>query len=95
VALITHMNYKNEEGNVYCCLRNKVVSLNKVQTLHFCSTCTMFKGLNSTKVNCSWEDIRDLENPHCVIDPYLEYKSMQQRKITRPIIIEAEVGGYR
>lgn len=96
MALITHMNYANEEGNVYCCLRNKVVPLNHLHTLNYCASCPMFKGLYNRKVNCRWEDLRNLEDPHAVIDPYLEYRSMQQRKVeTRTIVIEAKAGGYR
>lgn len=96
MAWITHMNYTNEEGNIYCCLRNKVVPLNQLQTLSYCSSCAMFKGLYHRKVNCRWEDPRSLEDPHAIIDPYLEYRSMQQRKVdTKTVIIEAKVGGTR
>lgn len=41
---INHVNYANEIGNVYCCLRNKVVELNQFQIDNFCSGCKMFKG---------------------------------------------------
>ncbi|WP_438445936.1 hypothetical protein [Gorillibacterium sp. sgz5001074] len=96
MAWITHMNYTNEEGNVYCCLRNKVVPLNPAQTLLYCSSCTMFKGLYKKKVNCRWQDPRDLQDPHAILDPYLEYRSMQQRSVDKRIpIIEAHIGGYR
>lgn len=90
MAYITHMNYTNEDGYVYCCLRNKVVLLNHLQTLNYCASCTMFKGLHARKVSCRWEDARALEDPHVVIDPYLEHRSMQRRKIeSRPTIVEA------
>lgn len=91
MALITHMNLTNEDGNVYCCLRNKIVLLNDLQVLNYCSSCTMNKGLQRGKsVNCIWDDLRDVKNPHIVFDPNLEYKSMQQRKSdTRAIKIHA------
>ncbi len=47
---INHVNYANEIGNVYCCLRNKVVELNQFQIDNFCSGCKMFKG--GMKVEC-------------------------------------------
>ncbi len=78
---INHVNYANEIGNVYCCLRNKVVELNQFQIDNFCSGCKMFKGGNEGRVLCYWKDLRQISDPHIVYDPRTEYLSMQKKKL--------------
>ncbi|MCZ8511315.1 hypothetical protein O9H85_02450 [Paenibacillus filicis] len=75
-----HMNLA-KEGQVYCCLRNKIVPLNGEQVEAYCSGCPMNKGVEPGKfANCYWNDARPIKSPHWVIDPRVEYISMQTRK---------------
>lgn len=78
---INHVNYVNENGTVYCCLRNKLVEFNQLQINHFCSGCNMKKGINQESVLCYWQDNRKISDPHIVFDPKVEYLSMQRRKL--------------
>ncbi|UUZ95920.1 hypothetical protein LJK87_16990 [Paenibacillus sp. P25] len=76
-----HVNYVNKEGKVYCCLRNKVVPLDEAQVLGYCAGCPMNRGVELGKrVQCGWNDLRNIKNPHIVRDPYVEYTRMQTRK---------------
>jgi len=80
--MIRHINLKNTNGEVYCCLRNKVVSLNEEQMSRFCRGCPMFAGTAEGKgVECVWEDVRDVSNPLVVHDPVREFISNQHRKV--------------
>ncbi|MCS7460226.1 hypothetical protein N0M98_08735 [Paenibacillus doosanensis] len=82
MAFVDHMNYANAAGNVYCCLRNKVVSLDDAQLKTYCQGCKMFRGAEPGKsVQCYWNDSRDVSDPHIVYEPQLEFKSMQKRKL--------------
>lgn len=79
---INHINLANTTGNVYCCLRNKIVRLNESQIADYCSGCKMNRGAESGKsVQCHWNDVRDVTDPYIVVDPQLEFISMQNRKL--------------
>ncbi|MFE5323935.1 hypothetical protein ACFQ88_35195 [Paenibacillus sp. NPDC056579] len=81
MTYINHVHYANMQGNVYCCLRNKIVPLNESQIKDYCQGCTMFRGGEAGKsVQCYWNDVRDVQDPHEVYEPQMEFKSMQKRK---------------
>jgi hypothetical protein len=80
--MITHLNYKNSNDEIYCCLRNKVVKLDAVQTEQFCNGCKMYGGdADGQGVACVWEDVRDVSNPHAVDNPLIEFASNQVRQV--------------
>lgn len=82
---INHVNYSTDQDEVYCCLRNRVVKLNEEHKQEFCAGCKMFKGFaDGEGVECLWDDLRDVDNPHIVIDPYKEWTSNQNRKVGTP-----------
>ncbi|MFD0679181.1 MULTISPECIES: hypothetical protein [unclassified Paenibacillus] len=87
--LVTHNNYKNQDGHIYCCLRNKVVELNKQQEEQFCQGCKMFGGMiaGGQGVTCVWEDLRNVNQPHVVYDPIHEFNKNQKRYITSDFLI--------
>ncbi|TBL80690.1 hypothetical protein [Paenibacillus thalictri] len=83
-----HINLRNKDGLVYCCLRNKVVQLDDQQERQFCSQCKMYAGpADGQGVECIWEDMRDIGSPYTAVDPYEEFKQNQKRKITTPPFI--------
>ncbi|MNI04896.1 hypothetical protein D3C73_578340 [compost metagenome] len=82
MTLITHMNHVNLKNEVYCCLRNKVVELDPTQKGQFCNGCKMYAGDAGGKgVACVWEDMRDVNNPHTVLNPIAEFASNQLRQV--------------
>ncbi|SFL67354.1 hypothetical protein SAMN03159341_108164 [Paenibacillus sp. 1_12] len=82
MELINHINYTDQNDNIYCCLRNRVVKLNQAQQEQFCKSCKMFAGTADGRgVECAWEDVRNVSNPHIVIDPAREFISNQRRVV--------------
>lgn len=82
VREVRHINLSDPDGQVYCCLRNRVVKLDDEQKQAFCSGCRMYAGEASGKgVECVWEDLRPVSDPHVVRDPYAELTSNQKRQI--------------
>lgn len=82
MRLVTHMNYKDQDGQIYCCMRNKVVQLDDVQK-QFCQDCRMFAGTAKEQgVKCVWDDMRNVSDPHIVRDPVHEFIMNQTRTIT-------------
>jgi hypothetical protein len=83
MPMINHINYRNENNEVYCCLRNKIVKLDAAQQGQFCSSCKMYNGAAQGKgVECTWEDLRDVSNPHIVRNPLVEFSQNQKRQIS-------------
>lgn len=79
---VNHINYADANGNVYCCLRNKVVQLDETQFTSYCFGCKMFGGTAQGQgVECFWDDARQVNNPHIVNDPIGEFNHNQTRKI--------------
>jgi hypothetical protein len=86
MTMIHHLNVVDPEGQIYCCLRNRVVPLNEYHKAKFCSGCKMFNSdLQGQGVECVWDDQRMVENPHVVLNPHKEWKSNQTRKINPEI----------
>ncbi|MFC0213732.1 hypothetical protein ACFFK0_14905 [Paenibacillus chartarius] len=82
MPMIRHDNYRNESGEVYCCLRNRVVVLGQEQQDSFCQGCPMFAGhLGGNGISCEWDDIGDVANPHKVVDPQKEFRRNQLKHI--------------
>lgn len=87
--IITHLNLANEANGIYCCLRNKIVIADQLQKSQFCLGCKMYQGdLAGKGIACRWEDLRRLDNPYIVTDPYKEWMINQQRKVQMPISMQ-------
>lgn len=79
---IRHINLADENSRVYCCLRNKVVKLDEEQKKGFCGSCRMYAGdAEGQGVECIWEDMRPVSNPHMVRNPGAELLSNQMKQI--------------
>ncbi|GIP35415.1 hypothetical protein [Paenibacillus sp. J2TS4] len=78
---INHIHYATDKGEVYCCLRNRVVRLDEDHRSRFCSSCKMYNGdAGGRGVECLWDDLRDVSDPHLVTDPHKEWAANQKRK---------------
>lgn len=83
MAYINHVNVKTADGQVYCCMRNKIVKFNEEQLMKYCVGCRMFGGTaKGLGVECFWEDIRDVSNPYVVVDPFKEFIQNQTRSVS-------------
>lgn len=92
MKLVTHMNYKDRDGQIYCCLRNKVVKLDDVQREQFCQVCKMFAGpAKDQGVECVWEDMRNVGDLHVVYEPIREFSMNQTRAITPDNFIKSAI----
>ncbi|CAG7646248.1 hypothetical protein ACFQI7_23490 [Paenibacillus allorhizosphaerae] len=79
---VLHINMADEGGKVYCCLRNRVVNLNEAQKTKYCSGCGMFAGFaGDLGVECLWEDVRLVNDPHIAADPMAEFTSNQIKPV--------------
>ncbi|MCZ8523531.1 MULTISPECIES: hypothetical protein [Paenibacillus] len=79
---INHVNLTDTNGKIYCCLRNKIVSLDESQKQNFCGGCKMFAGdAGGRGVECVWDDARPVSNPHTVNNPFTEMLSNQARRV--------------
>lgn len=88
MPLINHMNLANEDNEVYCCLRNRVVTADREHKNTFCLGCQMYQGdLDGQGIQCSWEDDRKLVNPCTITDPYQEWMANQKRKTQLSAVI--------
>ncbi|GAB2671219.1 hypothetical protein ACFQWB_13645 [Paenibacillus thermoaerophilus] len=76
-----HHNQANEDGQIYCCLRNRIVKLDEKQKQEYCGKCPMFRDWLESGVVCEWEDARGLPDPHIAIDPVQEFRDNQKRKV--------------
>jgi hypothetical protein len=82
MPMTRHHNYRSEKGEVYCCLRNRIVPLDAEQLSNFCSGCRMFAGdLNGSGVSCDWDDSADVADPHLAFDPRIEFKRNQIKQV--------------
>ncbi|KIL40002.1 hypothetical protein SD70_16645 [Gordoniibacillus kamchatkensis] len=82
MSIIRHHNYRSENGEIYCCLRNRVVKLDDEQLQRFCQGCGMFAGtMPHVLVSCDWDDIGGVSNPHVALDPWQEFKRNQIKQV--------------
>lgn len=86
MPMINHENIADSNERIYCCLRNKVVSLDDAHKTAFCGSCKMYRGdAGGAGVECAWDDARDITEPYRVADPYAEWRSNQKRKVKPPV----------
>jgi hypothetical protein len=70
---VVHVNIMDDNNEVYCRLRKKVVVLDEEQQRDFCGHCPMFHGSAQGRgVECEWEDVRDIPSPYMVTRPSTE-----------------------
>ncbi|WP_135555568.1 hypothetical protein [Paenibacillus cymbidii] len=82
---IRHRNVIDADGQIYCCLRNKVVTFDTEHQNTYCSGCKMkAEEPRGGIVTCEWEDLRPVADPCVVTDPQAEWKSNQKRQIVAP-----------
>lgn len=79
--MINHVNLPDGNGNIYCCLRNRIVRLEAGHTERYCRGCRMYNGdAGGTGVECLWDDIRETESDQVVVtDPREEWVSNQKK----------------
>jgi hypothetical protein len=83
MPIIRHHNFCNENGEIYCCLRNRVVQLDGEQLRRFCQGCGMFAGtMPDVGVSCDWEELGDVADPHLARDPWNEFKRNQIKQVS-------------
>ncbi|MEI7026915.1 hypothetical protein [Paenibacillus sp. y28] len=88
MPFVRHINLANSDGQIYCCLRNRVVKLDDAQMTTFCHGCKMFDGTAQGKgVVCCWNDARSVKDPHVAVDPLLEFKQNQLKQIVRGTLL--------
>jgi len=79
---IRHVNVQDSQGRIYCCLRNRIVTLDERQRSGFCRACPMYAGdAGGRGAECVWDDWRAVPDPYLVPDPAAEYRCNQQRKL--------------
>jgi len=78
---MNHVNIKSKDGQVYCCMRNKIVNFNEQQLTSYCVGCKMFGGTAQGKgVECFWNDLRG-EHTLIITDPEHEFAYNQTRSV--------------
>jgi len=83
MTMIYHYNRANEDREIYCCLRNKVVKADADHLTQYCNGCKMFSALvPEGGVECVWEDMRAGCSRVTVTDPYAEWMENQRRCVT-------------
>lgn len=74
---INHINIANSEGEVYCRLLDKIVTLDENHQKNYCGKCKMYAGsAQGNGVECEWDDVRDLPNPSVVYNPSIEKENI-------------------
>jgi hypothetical protein len=83
MPMINHINLSDANGQVYCCLRNRIVAFDQNHQGKFCKGCRMYNGnAGGSGVECLWDDIRETEADCMVVtDPVQEWLSNQQRRV--------------
>lgn len=74
MSFVNHINLPDENNQIYCRKRNKVVVFNEDHISQYCSNCQMYSGsAQGEGVECYWNDPRkDLKDYYTVVDPQLE-----------------------
>ncbi|MCL6459703.1 MAG: hypothetical protein K6T85_17040 [Gorillibacterium sp.] len=93
MTMINHINMANEDNEIYCCLRNKVVRADAEHTQKFCSRCKMYQGnAQGGGIECRWEDSRIGSDWLVITDPFEEWVFNQKKKVSLPIIAITDPG---
>lgn len=93
--MINHINLPDTMGQVYCCLRNRVVRYDAGHRARFCGNCKMFNGTaGGCGVECLWDDSRaeaavsksgetGAAEYACVVvtDPVAEWAAHQKKRV--------------
>jgi hypothetical protein len=96
--MINHINLPDAGGQVYCCLRNRVISYDLSHQNNYCSNCKMFNGTAAgCGVECLWDDNRVSNGSHVfVTDPVREWACNQEKRVQAliaewvPVEVETE-----
>lgn len=91
--MINHINLPDAKGQVYCCLRNRVVRYDSVHQSMFCNGCKMFNGTaGGFGVECVWDDNRTAADARLVVtDPVQEWFCNQKKRV-QSFVMEWEPG---
>lgn len=82
--MTNHINLTDANGQVYCCLRNRIVALDQKHQQHYCTGCRMYNGLAASGgVNCLWEDQRTDGGDLYITDPNREWIENQENRVQR------------
>lgn len=81
--MVNHINVADVKGQVYCCLRNRIVVYDEEHRTRYCNGCKMYNGnAGGAGVECLWDDIRETEDGQMVVtDPVQEWTSNQKRRV--------------
>lgn len=81
--MINHINLPDGNGQIYCCLRNRIVRFDRAHQERYCSGCRMYNGdAGGSGVECLWDDIRETESDSMVVtDPVHEWESNQKKRV--------------
>lgn len=82
MKLVNHINIVDENGEIYCRKRGRVVEFTEEHQDNFCAKCPFFKGTAQGQgVECEWEDVRDIESPYIVTRANTEYRHITTSEI--------------
>lgn len=72
--LVNHINYKDEQGRVYCRKLDEVIKLDDNHLENHCAGCKFFAGsAQGEGIECYWNDPRkNIDNTHEVLNPERE-----------------------
>lgn len=95
---MNHINLPDAMGQVYCCLRNRVVRYDEGHQSRYCSGCKMFNGTAAgCGVECLWDDNRYKNTDHVIVtDPVGEWTNNQKKRVQAFIakwVLDEEDGG--
>ena len=91
MTMINHINLANDNNEVYCCLRNKVVRSDTEHQIRFCSGCKMYQGYaQGGGIECRWEDSRTGSDWLVIKDPFAEWVFNQRKTVSLPVVPVAD-----
>lgn len=89
MTMVNHQNIANEQNQVYCCLRNKLVQADMDHKTQFCAGCQMYQGnAGGVGIECRWEDLRT-DAPQLVIQDAVAEWIYNQKKLVAPFVAAA------
>lgn len=85
MPFVNHVNIADGKGQVYCCLRNRVVDLTKEHRQTYCGCCKMFNGdADGQGVECLWDDALAAQDEIIARNPYQEWVLQQMKHTILP-----------
>ena len=81
--MINHINVPDAMGQIYCCLRNRVIRYDQNHQSQYCSACKMFNGTaDGCGVECLWDDSRAKAGDYILVsDPVREWAGNQKKRV--------------